>query len=484
MKLSSIHSAKNDLNISVYLLKLLGLNGKKLKTNNRNDTKNLSFRLLSKFCLISEEKIIRSSSPIYTDQYTEETQNKSLFKLLLTGKDDDDLEAIKNIKTYRSKISGKLELIQATITEKNKRLSIIRERVEKLGNDELNLKIEELVKIVNEVQQKVLAEEQKRQTVWSEIYSLTGSLNQNEELIHRFELLDQHYKSDLQRLEFVNEGKQYLDQIKKVNCPVCDSLIEQRLLESYEDNDPGMLNSVKSEYLKIQSKQTELKETIANLKVGTSTLQDKIKEKQDEFSTINNFIAEKLKPIHEVNYKNLQNFLSLRDDRAQIGLIEEEISKLKSDIDYYHEKLSEKKERVAEEVLPEDIYDNLSKEIKKILAAWGVQHKTIRYDPTDSDIVIDGEKRQNFGKGYRAIYLSAFMIAIMFYCFRNKLKHPYFLVLDSPLTSYKERDKATGDNIDPKDRLPDDLPSKFYKSISELPHIDDVQIIVIDNTPS
>ncbi len=476
----SVKLSENETNLSGYLLKLLGLVGKKLKNTKYNETKTLSFRLLSKFCLVSEEKIIKSTSPISTDQFTEETLNKSLFKLLLTGKDDDDLEEIENPKTYKSKITGKIELTQSTIEEKQRIHAEIKRRVDSLNSDELNLKIDELVTIVNTIQKDVFVEEQKRQNVWNEISHLKGNLNQTEELINRFKLLDEHYTSDLHRLDFVNEGKQYLDQIEKVNCPICDSLIEQKVLEPYEDGDNSIVDSMKSEFQKIKNKQQELTGTITKLEEESRRIKTELKSKELEFNEINTHISGKLKPFHEANYQNLQNFLHMRDEKSQLNLVAQEITKLNSDLLYYREKYKEKKDAAVESVLPEKVYSDLSNEIKAILTSWGVEHNTVRYDPSANDIIIDGEERRNFGKGYRAIYLSAFMIGVMFYCLKNKLKHPYFLVLDSPLTSYKERDH-TDESIDPKNQLPEDLPNKFYQSLSELKGIQDVQIIVIDN---
>lgn len=480
-KFSSTHNEKNDVNLSKYLLNLLGLNGKKLKKNNYNVTRALSFRDLSRFCLVSEEKIIKSSSLIYTGQKMDETVNKSLFKLLLSGKDDDELELIENQDIVKSRINGKIELIQDTIKEKEKKLFEIKNKVDSLKNDEINMKIEGLVKLVNNTQKEILEEEQKRQVIWSELDSIRSALNQSNELKKRFELLNTHYASDLTRLEFINEGKQYINQLEKINCPLCNNLIEQKLLEPYEDSDQIVLDSIKSEFLKIKAKQTELIETINNIDKTRSDLLSKVTLRQTEFEEVNQHISNKLKPIHEANNENLQTFLKLRYEKGQIEMIEEDITKLKSDTRYYAEKLNEKQKTAPETIMPEQIYSNLSIEIKNILSTWGINCNTIYYDPTVNDIEIDGEKRPNFGKGFRAIYLSAFMIAVMFFCLKNDLKHPYFLVLDSPLTSFKERDSDQG-GIDKKDEsVSEDIQNRFYQSLSNLQNINDVQIIVIDN---
>jgi hypothetical protein len=130
----------------------------------------------------------------------------------------------------------------------------------------------------------------------------------------------------------------------------------------------------------------------------------------------------------------------LRDEKAQASLVESQIVELKRDLGYNYEKLQERQERAPEKVMPEKIYSELSDEVKNVFTSWGIACEKVYYDPTLNDIEIDGKKRSNSGKGYRAIYLSGFMVAILLFCLRNSLKHPNFLVLDSPLTQYKERD--------------------------------------------
>ncbi len=481
-KLSTTHSSVSELNISTYLLTLLGLEKKRLKFNNLNKTRSLSFRDLSMFCLINEEKVIQSTSPIYSGQNNEETKNKALFKLLLTGLDDDDLDEIKNQDIAKANIKGKIELTQENFQKKEKNLLELKQKVDKLELEEINVKIDELVAIVNSASSSVSHAEKERQIVWNDLDKNKSAINQTLSLIEQFQSLNKHYDSDLGRLEFVNEGKQYIDQIAKVNCPLCDSLIDQKLLEPYEENDPAFLESVKSEYEKIRKKQLELTETVSELHIKKKELEILVASLQNEFYKINQHILNKLKPLQDANRKDLEQFIELKSQKNEVSLLENELSELKRDERYYQEKLTERQERAVEIVMPEEIYKELADEIKKILNSWGIKCQKVTYDPTVNDIEIDGEARNNSGKGYRAVYLAAFMIAVMLFCLKKKLKHPYFLVLDSPLTSYKEKDIAEGGAPSFKDKLPENVQDAFYRSITDLlDQIKDLQIVIIDN---
>ncbi|AAZ17892.1 hypothetical protein Psyc_0018 [Psychrobacter arcticus 273-4] len=93
-----LDSKSNKDNISLFLLRLTGLVNKKVRTNKKNSTDNLSFRDLAHLCLIHEEKIITEKSPLFTSRKTAETKAKSVFSLLLTNIDDSELIPIEDDK--------------------------------------------------------------------------------------------------------------------------------------------------------------------------------------------------------------------------------------------------------------------------------------------------------------------------------------------------------------------------------------------------
>jgi hypothetical protein len=83
--LAGRHSATDPENVSTFLLRLVGLDQKKLRKNVNNELQNLSFRNLASLLIIDEETIIKKDSPILSGDSTQKTAQISLFKLLLTG---------------------------------------------------------------------------------------------------------------------------------------------------------------------------------------------------------------------------------------------------------------------------------------------------------------------------------------------------------------------------------------------------------------
>src|SRR6185437_8137647 len=66
----------------------------------------------------------------------------------------------------------------------------------------------------------------------------------------------------------------------------------------------------------------------------------------------------------------------------------------------------------------------------------GQRHVT--FDDATFDLKIDGKNRKDNGKGVRAITHAAFKVALLLFCREKNLPHPGFLILDTPLLTYRD----------------------------------------------
>jgi hypothetical protein len=116
--------------------------------------------------------------------------------------------------------------------------------------------------------------------------------------------------------------------------------------------------------------------------------------------------------------------------------------------------------------------------IEGVLKEWSWDGPArVEFDEKRFDIKVDGKPRQSNGKGVRAILHAAFAVGLLRFCHENNTPHPGFLVLDSPLTTFKEgRDE--GDE-EPDDSVGEGIQSAFWASIAKLQS--DLQIVVLDN---
>ena len=77
----------------------------------------------------------------------------------------------------------------------------------------------------------------------------------NNELIKRFLLLKENYEADLQRLNFLEEGNYYLEQLPIINCPICH---KEMTGNDNELNFQSIIKGCKNEAKKITEQRKDL----------------------------------------------------------------------------------------------------------------------------------------------------------------------------------------------------------------------------------
>ncbi len=115
--LADHHNDRKDDNLSAFLLSKLDLAHKRVRRNRRGDTQSLSFRNIARLLIVNEEEIIQQRSPLSDGNYTADTANTAVFKLLLTGVDDSALAA-GQVRTPEEQSRGaQLELLDQLIDD-------------------------------------------------------------------------------------------------------------------------------------------------------------------------------------------------------------------------------------------------------------------------------------------------------------------------------------------------------------------------------
>ncbi len=105
---------------------------------------------------------------------------------------------------------------------------------------------------------------------------------------------------------------------------------------------------------------------------------------------------------------------------------------------------------------------DFSLEMEKILKAWKYPDTgRVQFEQSDQDVVINGKRRSSLGKGYRAVTASAFLIALLEYCQANKLPHPGFVILDTPLRTFKDREQANAREV-----ISDEVKDAFFRDLA------------------
>ena len=107
--------------------------------------------------------------------------------------------------------------------------------------------------------------------------------------------------------------------------------------------------------------------------------------------------------------------------------------------------------------------------VSKVLKAWqfpGDCH--VSFDDATHDLKIDGKLRRDNGKGVRAITHAAFKVALLLFCREKKLPHPGFLILDTPLLTYRDPITSRYGELEPDEEeiLQTSLKDHFFRYLS------------------
>jgi len=273
-----------------------------------------------------------------------------------------------------------------------------------------------------------------------------------------------------------SEGGTLFTVLGQSPCPLCGADPAHQNNDGDCDGNIGaVVAGARSEAAKIELLRKELGETVANLKregAGFGKRLPKLEAELDGLSDrIDRLVAPRLTQLRA-------NYASLADKRGEIREALAIFATIK-DLESRRSTLEagggdRQGSSVAEGDLQTIVAGNFARGVESILSEWHFPDtERVFFDSKFRDLVIAGKPRGARGKGLRAITHAAFTIGLMQYCKSNDTPHPGFVVLDSPLLTYRAPE-GTEDELSGTD-----LKEKFYSYLAALP--DDRQAIIIEN---
>jgi hypothetical protein len=440
--LAAQHSEKNFDNLSNYLLRELELSGSRLKKNQKNQTTSLSFRNLSPHCLVDETSMQSALSPILTGQYVTRTTERAVFKLLLEGEDDTALSEVAPADQAMSK--GKLEVLERIVTETELSLA---EAPEKIDIEEQLERLKETLSGMT-----VLASDLARQrdgllrtraATQGDLGKTIERLAELGNLSARFTLLRQKYESDLDRLEMVDEVGTLLGYFTPGVCVFCGAEVEHQNAEVHTHAEATEIaTSVAGERARTRGLLSDLLLTIVSIGEERDAAETERASLQTDLTAVEQSLAQldsQLSPVNE----ELEELLESRS-RAErnLGLYEQlnRLTELRAQYTVGNSESASAPTTPRSSGAPNDMaLREFAGTVARVLADWQLlESSPVHFDKEIDDVVVAGRARPNRGKGMRSILHAAFKVAIFNYCFDRALPHPGFLVLDSPLVTYRE----------------------------------------------
>ena len=476
LEVTLANNGKNKESLSDFLLKIIGIEKWNIRKNKDGGTKKFSFRDIVRLTMVDEEKIVKKDSVILNGQRTDVTANISVFRSLVTDTDDSLKDNKNNIQNSKEAINIKIEYIANKIEETSKKITELNCTDELIENLDYSEKIENLKSLVSSnseiIQNKI--NERNKFIDKKECYEKT--IIKNNELIKRFLLLKENYEADLQRLNFLEEGNFYLEQLPIINCPICH---KEMIGNDNELNFQSIIKGCKNETKKIAEQREDLIATIESIKIENeeTNLNKTIIEKSIEL--LDEEVTLTLKPNQITTSEEIEKYILNKSVVAQ----KQQLDKIKNELIIELKDLREdfKKPRIKlsySNELDSKIYEEIENVIKNTLIAFKYvdENSIVKYNPKDNDIFINGESRMSHGKGIRALIYSSFIISLMDYLKNKKLKHTGIIILDSPLTTLKEKKNTTNEK---NEDVNNTIQQSFFSYLAD--NFSDSQIIIFEN---
>ncbi|EIL90898.1 hypothetical protein AB7849_17415 [Rhodanobacter sp. 115] len=479
------HESKRTDTVSHLLLDALGLASKAIVRNTSGSKDALTINRLSAYMVVSEGDIIAEKSPVFTSGVpAQRTFEQNLFKLLVTGVDDSATVAVQTQSDRKVAKAAKIELVDEMITQVEAELGENApaqiELEQQLGRLEQNAR--DLWADVQASQGALDGFVTERRTVMDRRNELQQRAGELDLTLQRFASLKAVYVSDLERLQSIEESGFVLVAMTGMDCPVCGAPADAQKHNHAAEEIAMAHTAAAAEVRKIEREQLELAQTTASLDAEFAGLGQTIEQLSETVGRLDESIRQ-TRPL-EASLRNghaalvtkradVVRWLDLYQRRAELVVRREQLAK---------EPTSGKREAPQVGADATTAY-RFGETIQAVLKAWHFPDADkVQFDTVSGDVTVAGKRRAANGKGVRAILRAAFNVAVIVYCIDNGLPHPGFLVLDTPLLTYREPlTSRHGQLSDDEAALAGSgLAEHFYSHLASLKA--HVQFIVIENS--
>ena len=479
------HDSKRADNVSRRLLQGIGLDGKWVVRNGNGEKESLSIRLLSGYAVVAEDEIISETSPVFlSGSPTERPFERNLFKLLLTGQDDAAAVTLPKELERKAAKAAKLELVDEMLAQLDAELGEAPPDEQETRDqlDRLDASAGSLLERLQAAQAEldgVVAQRRNRLDQGSELKERADELDLT---LQRYAKLQAVYASDLARLQSIEEGGYVLVAMAGRDCPVCGAPPGAQTHNHAAEEISMAHTAAAAEARKIEREQRELSHVVASLDAEAAGLRKTLLRLENEARALDETML-RLRPQEASLRENYETYNAMRTGIVRVLDLYQRRATLvgrRNEIDA----TATRREGDAPAVGPDPTtLFAFGETVKAVLTAWQFPDADkVQFDAATNDITIGGKPRAANGKGVRAVLHAAFNVAVVVHCIENRLPHPGFLVLDTPLLTYREPLTSKHGDLAPDEQAlkSTSLAENFYRHLASLKG--QVQVIVIENS--
>ncbi|MFI7337250.1 hypothetical protein ACIBUY_04840 [Streptomyces sp. NPDC050085] len=470
---SAVHNARSRNSLSIHLLRELGLDEVLIRKNEAGGTRPLALADLLHLALVTENRMVGDVPPVLrTGRANTRTAELSVMRFLVTGQGDPAADTGLNAGQRRVH-RGQIQLLDQLVLDLSSKLTT-QENERQLRDRHLRIRaaLDEQsapLRRTNETHREAV---DARMEAARELAALDERLTEVSDLLSRFKLLEAQYRSDLERLAMVNEAGSILGYFKVGACPFCGADREHQQPNHGMEETTQLHAAVEAEAAKTTALLADLLPTISELAGEQTALISRRVETQSDIGVWDQITAELEAGI-----------AALRSDVEDL-LEERSVVERELELQARIAELDDKKSRLVGEGavaaarptqhIPTATLGDFDSILQQTLDAWQVPAADhAEYDQYYAEIRAGGRKRIERGKGMRSVLHSAFTTALARFCLDRDLHHLGFVVLDSPVVTYRDPEPDDIDDVE----LTSTVVERFYKDMLSFPG----QAIIIEN---
>ncbi|WP_395685496.1 hypothetical protein [Caenimonas koreensis] len=367
------------------------------------------------------------------------TKRTASFSLFLTGIDDAKVELrkktseIERIKGQLSSAEDALARVQIGLPKDVKRVDV---------SDALDRVDEVLSAVSSQYDQRAAKLRELRREIGdasAKLARATNGRNHAKSMLDRFELLEQKYSNDLERLGAVNEGVAFFEELPAVPCPLCrtPAAAQTEAQEAKPETAGQYRAAITAEAGKIRGLRAGLLTALEGERRRFGLWQADSDRLGTELNALQNREAMVMQSTRiEFSADPKQLAVRRTELSAQLAIFDE-MERLQVEI----ERLKKLKLRPKIQVHRDGgtAGRSVANAALSYLRQWGFSDiENISLDAEACDLILNDRARLSFGAGLRALYLSALVIALMEHALEEGHPHLGIVVIDSPLKAYAD----------------------------------------------
>ena len=391
-----------------------------------------TFRTFLHQLFLDEEHIFTRGTIIDNPKHPSITLSVNALSFLLTGVADDG-ERLDSPEMRRAKKGAVIKYIRRVMENYEHRKSELLEELEKVGEADIDARMEEIVSDVADIDAKMCEASTQIRELQASIAAEADQLEESSLLQDRYRMLHSQYEADIERLRFITEGdekgaKQYAER-----CPFCDhEITKAQDRKSYAD-------SSKAELEKTRVRLEDLSNAEYETAIRIAELEESITEHQNQRIELATLINREYRPKSLELHDALSSYRRAIELRQEINLMEDQLVVLRQDIDDTENEDEAQKKYDAKDRFDELLFSRLSEVVGRAIEACSYPgFKKAWLSKSTFDILVNGKPKKNEGKGYRAYLNTIYAFTLMKFIETNGVYPPRMLVLDSPSLSLTE----------------------------------------------